>query len=491
MNKTTTLIFVAFFINLIASAQLQINYNPDKQPKTAIQYFKPVEDDLFVGDCIPFAHNGMIYLYWLIDKGHHTLLNGLGGHQWVLSTSTDLINWKHYPVALGIDEEWEKSICTGSVIYANNSFYIFYATRVLQGGEKKEQLSYAKSNDGITYIKQKPNPFLSAPQGYNTSQFRDPKIILAKDGYHMFISSSKTDPEMQRFAGCLAHLFSKDMKNWEMKEPVLTGQTSTPECPDYFFWNGWYYLIYSSSGTFYVKSRNPFGPWEYPGSQPLKEPFANVPKTAEFQNGRRISAAWIPSRDENKDDGRSRFGGNIVLREVIQDKDGNLGTKFLPELTPPTLRSIDLHPVLNNVTSTGNPEKLHLYSPNGSISANFDSIPYNCRITLEIEPLGNNEEFGFCLRSDEKAAGGYRLVFSPNRSTVQLGNVSIDAVGGLRNKIHVEIIMKGDIIDVCVDGRRCIVNRCPEQKGKKLWLYVKQEIVDFKGIKVFELNQSL
>jgi len=304
----------------------------------------------------------------------------------------------------------------------------------------------------------------------------------------MFISSYSSDPELQKFGGCLAHLFSTDLKNWELKEPVLTGQTGTPECPDYFFWNGWYYLIYSSGGTYYVKSKNPFGPWEYPGFQPLKEPFANVPKTAEFKDGRRISAAWIPSREDNKDDGRSRFGGNIVMRELVQEKDGTLGTSFVPELIQATSETGWISLVHDKTTSSGNLEKLQINSPDGIGFARIDSVPYNCRITLEMEPISNNEEYGLFIRSNEKAAGGYRLAFSPNRGIVQLGNVAIEAVDGLRGKNSVEIIMKEDIIDVCVNNRRCIVNRCPGQKGAKLLLYVKQGKVNFNRIKVYELN---
>ena len=221
MKNIILLVIITFLLNLKISAQLRLNYNPEIQATTSIQYFKPAEEDLFVGDCIPFAHDGIFYLYWLLDKGHHSLLNGLGGHQWVLSKSADLVNWEHYPIVLGIDEEWEKSICTGSVIYANNAFYAFYATRVLQDGNRKEQLSFAISYDGTKFIKQKPNPFLEAPSGYNPSQFRDPKIISGKDGYHMVISSIKINPEIQRSGGCLAHLFSKDLKTWELKEPVL------------------------------------------------------------------------------------------------------------------------------------------------------------------------------------------------------------------------------------------------------------------------------
>lgn len=93
-----------------SNAQLGVRYDPTIQPTTNLQYFKPVGTNLFVGDCIPFSRNGTYYYYWLLDSAHHKSLNGLGGHQWVLSTTKDLKTWKQYPVVLGIDEEWEKSM---------------------------------------------------------------------------------------------------------------------------------------------------------------------------------------------------------------------------------------------------------------------------------------------------------------------------------------------------------------------------------------------
>ncbi len=275
-----------------------VNYNPAIQPTNQMQYFKPVEEDLFVGDCIPFFHQGTYYLYWLIDKGHHSSLNGLGGHQWVVSTTTDLINWKNYPIVLGIDEDWEKSICTGSVAYYNKKFYAFYATRLInQEGKVNEQLSYAISTDGIHFKKQKPNPFYTYAPGYSKRNFRDPKVTIDSLGYfHLFVSSA-TDSGMRNSRGALVHLVSKDLKKWDIKKPLIINQDDVPECPDYFHWNNWYYLIYGRGGnTFYLKSPDPYGPWQYPATQTLNEDWSNVVKTAEFTNGRRIAAGWIPSR---------------------------------------------------------------------------------------------------------------------------------------------------------------------------------------------------
>src|SRR5690349_2746013 len=90
---------------LNAASQFSVQYDPALQSTHNMQYFKPTGNNLFVGDCIPFYHEGTYYLYWLIDSAHHSALNGLGGHQWVLSTTKDLKRWTNYPVALGIDEE--------------------------------------------------------------------------------------------------------------------------------------------------------------------------------------------------------------------------------------------------------------------------------------------------------------------------------------------------------------------------------------------------
>ena len=64
-----------------AMAQVVKDYDPQIQRTSALQYFKPVENHLFTGDCMPYYHDGTFYIYWLLDEGHHAGLGGLGGHQ--------------------------------------------------------------------------------------------------------------------------------------------------------------------------------------------------------------------------------------------------------------------------------------------------------------------------------------------------------------------------------------------------------------------------
>jgi len=482
------ILFYSLFLCTYANAQLGVRYNPLIQSTTNLQYFKP-KGDLFVGDCMPFSHNGTYYYYWLLDSAHHKSLNGLGGHQWVLSTTTDLKKWRQYPIVLGIDEEWEKSICTGSVVFYQGKYYAFYATRLISNGKVNEQLSYAISKDGIHFEKQKPNPFYTSAPGYSKRNFRDPKVFVdAKGVFHLFVSSELENPILNHAAGCLVHLSSKDLKTWAVHEPILTGQPSVPECPDYFNWKGWYYLVYSdNSNTYYMKSKKPYGPWEEPPYQSLNEDWANVVKTAAFKDDRRIAAAWIPNRRDNMDNNNEIFGGNSIFMEIMQEPDGTLDTKFPTEMIPKTGATLS-EKIYTDLSSTLiNENSIVIAAFDGVGAAHCEAIPLNCRITMEIEPSGPNQEYGLYLRSNEKAQDGYRLNFSANNLTVSLGNTKIEGVKGLNKSIKLDIIIEDGIIDVNINNKRTIVNRTYEQKGTLLWFYAKHGKVNFKSIRVSPL----
>lgn len=493
MMKKLLATYLMCLCSAFTFAQMGVKYDPTIQATTHMQYFRP-KGNLFVGDVMPFAHNGTFYNYWLLDSAHHASLNGMGGHQWALSTSTDLVNWKQHPVVIGIDEAWEKSICTGSVVFHKGKFYAFYATRLVNAdGKVNEQLSYAISDDGINFKKQKPNPFYTSAPGYSKRDFRDPKVFVdEKTGeFHLLVSSWQENPVLAHQGGALVHMVSKDLKDWKVLDPILTGQPSVPECPDYFFWNGWWYLLYSDvSDTFYVKSRSPYGPWESPRHQTLNENWSNVVKTATFKGGRRIASSWVPSRRDNKDSNWQAFGGNLLFREVTQDPDGTLSTKFPPEMIPATGAAIPIKINVKKDASLSGASTLVIKASDGVGAASLENIPARCRITMEIEPVNRNEEYGFYLRSDSKADKGYKVVFSAEHKTVALGNTMIKAVDGLDKTIRIDMILKDDIIDIEIDKRRCIVNRTVEQKGDMMWFYAKHGQVKFKSITVQPLKDN-
>jgi hypothetical protein len=306
----------------------------------------------------------------------------------------------------------------------------------------------------------------------------------------LFVASNKDSPVIKGLDGALVHLTSNNLKDWKVETPLITGQPSTPECPDYFLWNGWYYIVYSdASNTYYLKSKQPYGPWEQPQNQALNEDWANVVKTAEFTNNRRIAAAWIPSRKDNKNDGHEVFGGNTVFRELIQEKDGTLDTKFPEEMIPATERAMQLKPIFD-ATSKADNDGYIINSPDGVGTIHFENMPNNCRITMEIQPMSNCENYGLYLHAAADASDSYRLSISPDDETVSLSNTSISAVDGLNKTIKLDIVLKDDIIDVCVDNKRCIVNRMPEIKDNFLWLFAKHGQIKFQSVKISKLVEN-
>jgi beta-fructofuranosidase len=488
MGKFFLLMTLVLSVNA-TQAQLSVRYDPTIQSTGNINYFKPL-GNLFVGDCIPFYHNHTYYLYWLLDSAHHKALGGLGGHQWALSTSTDLKTWKQYPVVLGIDEAWEKSICTGSVEYHDGKFYAFYATRLIDSsGKVNEQLSYAISDDGIHFVKQKPNPFYTSAPGYSRRNFRDPKVVIDEQGlFHLFVASDQTQaPAADN--GALVHLVSKDLKSWQVLSPLIYGQHDVPECPDWFLWKGWYYLVYGQGGnTFYLKSKHPYGPWEYPRYQALNEDWVNVAKTAEFNGGRRIVAGWIPSRRDMSDKQGEVFGGNITLRELGQEDDGTLNTFFPAEAKVGTGAPLQLTAGFDSLTKKTGSDAYTISSSGGIGAFFFKDLPVDCSISFDVHALGPVDDFGCFLRTSNNGKDGYRLDITPQNEEVQLAESSIKAVEGLDKKLQVQIVMKGDIIDVCIDGKRCIVNRLYEQKGTVLGFFARHGEVAFGSIKIMPLK---
>ena len=491
MRKFTILLALSI-LSFSSKAQIVTNYNPAIQPTTGMQYFKPAEADLFTGDCMPAFHDGTYYLYWLLDQGHHAGLNGLGGHQWALSTTKDLVNWQHHPIAVGIDEEWEKSICTGSVIFEKDKVYAFYATRVKEGDRVYEQLSYAISEDGgFTFAKQQPNPFYYAPAECEPGHFRDPKVFKDdKGGFHLFVTAYKKNPVIKDMGGYLVHLVSDDLENWKEVAPVLDGQFTSPECADYFLWNGWYYLIWSMGmgDTYYVKSRNPYGPWEYPDDQALLEPWSNVVKTAWFPGDRRIAASFIPYRENDRTG--TQWGGNVLLREVIQLKDGKLGTRFVEELLPQRQKRV------NNLSPTFQPGACIRSANGGDITieatdgvgaVTYENMPEKYRITMTITPHTNYHQLGLFLKATDQE-NGYMVELDADARKLKIENVQIEALKGMNEPMTLDIIANGEYIDVCYNGTRCNINRLRDEKGNKMHLFVKNGSATFSNVEIYEIE---
>lgn len=452
-----------------------------------MQYFKP-DGERFTGDCMPFFHDGVFRLFYLVDEGHHAGLGGVGGHQWAQSSTRDLKTWEHHPMALPITDPREGSMCTGSVFFHEGVYHAFYATRFM---DMSEHLSHAVSDDGVRFTKIEPNPFAAPPSGWSARAYRDPFVFRdPADGvFHMLVTARLDAPPLPGRGGMLAHLVSHDLYTWTLRGPFLQpGLAGTPECADHFFWNGWHYLIFSNNGiAYYRMARNPLGPWLTPAQDMLDSPASRVMKTAAFIGGRRIGAAWLGTREGDTDNGRWQFGGHGVLRELVQHSDGTLGTAFVPELTPVGTRREDISMTALGTNALISAGTIDLADTQGLAAARLDNMPRDWRIQVDIAPQEGSAFYGLALRATDSIDSSCDLSFSPAERIVRLGNQMLTAVAGLDRSLRLQIVATGDIIDVCINNRRTLINRCPEKRGETLLLYARNGDVAFNNLEIYAL----
>ena len=233
---------------------------------------------VFVGDCMPYRRDDEYHVLYLKDRHHHKSKWGLGAHQWEHISTVDFKTWNIHTMAVPITDYTEGSICTGSWIKDGDKEYLYYTVRMGRGIPAPIRRSV--SSDGYNFEKDKGFGFTVSDK-YHGASARDPKVIKGEDGlFHMFLTTSLISENK----GCLAHYVSKDMETWEdFGEPIyIAPNADQPECPDYFRYNGKYYLIFSLRGkAHYMVSDKPFENFVMPKDPII--PCESVPKGAEWK----------------------------------------------------------------------------------------------------------------------------------------------------------------------------------------------------------------
>ena len=264
-----------------------------------------------IGDCMPFSdpdNNSVYHLFFLYDRRHHGSKWSLGGHQWAHLSTTDLVSWDEHPIAVPISAPWEGSICTGSVGKAAGRYYAWYAVRMYDRSPAK--ISHSCSDD--LYHFEKSGEYFILPDRYEQKTARDPKFIEYGGEYHLLITTSL----LSSGNGCLAHLKSPnpDMSGFVDCGPVMEWHTpDQPECPDWFEYNGYYYLAFSIQGKMHcLPSRAPFEGFRV--TESLTFPAGCVPKAAFF--GSRLIFTGFTAGEG--------WAGSAVLSEATQNEDGTL-----------------------------------------------------------------------------------------------------------------------------------------------------------------------
>ncbi|MFH1085970.1 MAG: hypothetical protein V1772_09440, partial [Chloroflexota bacterium] len=301
--------------------------------------------------------------------------------------------------------------------------------------------------------------------------------------WQMLVTAQRDPYALEGRGGCLLRLSSADLRHWRVEGPALApGSASVPECPNGFHWNGWYYLLFGLGlQTHYRLSRELWGPWLRPAVDTLDNRALAVLKTAPFGD-RRIGAAWVGTRQGDSDEGRLQWGGNIVLREIVQRPDGTLGTRFVPELIPAATPALRLACEPLTAGTTCAPDSFRLDATTALEVAAAAGLPLDYRLRCHVRPCGPCARFGLGLRGSGGMARQIELAFHGHTGMVSLGDQRLEGVAGLDQPFDVEIVAKGDLIDVSLSGGRCLINHLPSLRGDRLFLFAEGGQVAFEEI---------
>ncbi len=301
-------------IDSIVEVCVEEYLQPIKTEPSVIACFENAEgwnpgNGVLVGDCMPYRRDDEYHVLYLKDRHSHRSKWCLGAHQWEHISTNDFKTWKIHPMAVPITDSTEGSICTGSWIRNGDKEYLYYTVR--RGRGIPAPIRRSVSNDGYHFEKDESFGF-TLSEKYNMASARDPKVIKGEDGlFHMLLTTSLVEQEK----GCLAHYVSKDLENWEdYGKPIYVSESAVqPECPDYFFYNGKYYLIFSlQTKAHYMISDKPFEDFVMP-SNPIV-PCSSVPKCAEW-NGRMIFAGYKSG---------GGYAGVMTFKAATADENGEL-----------------------------------------------------------------------------------------------------------------------------------------------------------------------
>lgn len=450
------------------------------------QYWRPHGYNTSVGDCMTFAHGGTFHVLFLSDRRHGGSKWGLQALPWGHVSTKDFVHWEEHPCPLDITEPWECCLGTGSLAYHDGRYYLFYIKHdrrawFTDNPNHGDAVFVATSHDCI-HFKKEFRP-LFVPGFFNENDI-NPDIYRDETDESFILSLSNWKV-----------LKSRDLKQWETRANITTPQWWV--CTSYFQWNDWYYF---NSCGFYWTSKKPVedatAEWKWASQQTINDGI-RVPKMAKFK-GRFISAGFTPSPPD------TYYGGELLVRELIQEPDGLLGSKWLKEMVPESGDPIKSPFKALIGKASAEDGSIRASAPDGFAVGALDGVPQNVRITLAVKPKAGTKHFGVCVRGEGDYQSGCELQFAPQQKHVQYAPVADSqiakvegnwmAIAGVKEidkPFTLDLIVKDDLVDACIDERRTIITRNRTKlEGDRLFFFVDHGEVSFEQIQVRPLLEE-
>jgi hypothetical protein len=459
----------------------------------SLQYWHPQGINTSVGDCMPLYVDGEFHLFYLLDRHHHHSKWGMGAHQFAHASSRDLVHWEHYPMAITLTKQWECSMGTGSVLLFRDEYHAVY----IQHGRRcwfkdapyaGDTVQTALSPDSIYFHKilQPVAPWVylrrkgGSPGDINPDIFPD----VQDKGFYLSLSGEKI-------------WTSSDLETWKEQRTFDTYRDiGTGICSSHVEWNGWHYIV-SSAG--YRMSREPLHPgWSFTTpANPATQEGLGVPQIARFHGDRCLMVGFLA---------KGGYAGDAVFRELVQHRDGTLGTKWPAEMIPSSGPPLDAAFKSIIGVSRQDGRTLHVGTRNEFGVCALDGIPRDVRIRAQIRAAPDARAFGLCVRGSGSYENGCEVRFEPAKRTAQFGSpihgtmapaseiavgrsdFAIGSVDLPPDGFDVDLIVKNDFVDVCIHHQRTMISRRTDlPQGDLLFFFSEGDEVTFEKVSVCPL----
>jgi len=385
-------------------------------------FYKP--ENAWAADFIPLYAEGEFQLFYLLDWRDREKHGE--GTPWYRISTKDFVHFTEHGEMLprGTKEQQDLFVFTGSAIHANGQYHIFYTGEnpyFKEHGKPEQAVMHAVSNDMKNWEKIPKDTFFAPADFYEKNDWRDPFVFWNEDSreYNMLIAA-RFKEGVPRRRGLTAYATSKDLINWKVEKPFYAPNLYyTHECPDLFKMGDWWYLVFSEFTdlvrTRYRMSRSLKGPWITPARDDFDGHAFYAAKTASDGKNRFIFG-WNPTRDDNKDNGNWNWGGNLVVHQIHQEKDGLLAVRIPDSVSKAFDKPVNFNfnDGTGNVRVNKNTIEIDALGSFGASAAG--ALPDQCKINATVEFDNATRECGLMIHTSDDLEKSYYIRLDPHKN---------------------------------------------------------------------------
>lgn len=457
-------------ISFPAATAVRTTAGPELPPPD-VQYWTPGWHNAWVGDVATLYYKGRYHVFYLFDRRHHASKFGVGGHYFEHFSTADFRTWTEHEAAVPIEAQWE-TIGTGTPFVWQDQLRIAYGlhtSRIFPDSltmtvAQKDYFTQNGKTGGFAFDLKKAFP---AGASYSTSSnglddfhksnqlfhyCENPSVYIDPDGKLKMIANFRAKGTWTST--------SLD-SNWTNLNPDFP---NGGDCTFFFRWGKFDYII----GGFVNLWMKPATAGEEGWVDMVKvgRDFyngINVPAVTRIQDGRYLMAGWFPI---------TGWGGPFVVHELIQQPDGRIRTKWMPELIPDTRDTVLLAPAVNQPVSFPVQAPSFILSfevhpgkkQSGKLAVSFlpsSKAGFTNAAVMQIDTKARTAQYSNALQ-DGFAAPEASL--RNDGSPQSVGNYAIEQLTGMDKPYTVRILVKsnsklgGTILDTEIAGQNTMIS---------------------------------